>query len=125
MKPNTSTTSHWEARGMRVGLGNWDPAQPWGVYVDAVLNAEDRNFTSIRNTPAIPAPDTFRADPREVSRMVYGMPGNVAWAYRILARWALGETVNPAGRACVENGLGVSIDWKSRNRMKTYQEIAP
>lgn len=110
---------------MRVGLGHWDPAQPWGVYVDAVLNAEDRKFTSIRNTPAIPAPDTFRADPAEVSRMVAGIPDNLAWAYRIIARWALGETVNAARRACVEHGLSRPIDWKTTDRMKTYEEIAP
>ena len=108
---------------MRVGLGNWDPAQPWGVYVEAVMNAEDRKFTSIRNTPAIPAPECFRAEDAQVEAMVRGAIDGLAWAYRILARWALGETINPARRACVESVMQSSIDWKAANRMAEWERL--
>jgi len=124
VNPNRGTTSHWESRGMRAGLGCWDPAMPWGVYVEAVMNAEDRKFTSIRNTPAIPADPTFRADPFEVEKLAGARGGDRAWVYRLFARWVLGETIGLAQRSNVEAVLGRPVDWKTSDRMNEWGRIA-
>jgi hypothetical protein len=124
VNPNRGTTSHWESRGMRAGLGCWDPAMPWGVYVEAVLNAEDRKFTSIRNTPAIPADPKFRADPADVDRLAGRQAGDRAWVYRLFARGALGEAIGPAQRGMVEAVFGREVNWKAADRMDEWGRLA-
>jgi hypothetical protein len=122
VNPNRGTTSHWESRALRVGLGCWDPVVPWGTYVQAVMNAEDRKFTSIRNTPAIPADAEFRADRRQVEELSSGHTGDRGWVYRLFARWVLGETINPAQRSSVESVIGAGINWKAQDRLAEWRE---